>query len=71
MAYFIAVANSELNPVGGELNGQAHNRSALKRFALITMITIINEVFPSYTKIQVPPALSPPHSARHVLRGLC
>ncbi|GAB4816719.1 hypothetical protein N2152v2_003765 [Parachlorella kessleri] len=53
MAYFIAVANSELDPLSEELNSQAHNRSALKRYALISLITIINEVFPSYTKIQV------------------
>ncbi|GAB4816718.1 hypothetical protein N2152v2_003764 [Parachlorella kessleri] len=52
MAYFIAVANSELDPLSKELNSQAHNRSALKRYALISLITVINEVFPSYTKIQ-------------------
>ena len=52
MAYFLAVANSELDPVSRQLGAQAHNRGALKRYALISLITIINEVFPSYTKIQ-------------------
>lgn len=30
-----------------------HPRSAVKRFALISVITLVNEIFPSYTELQV------------------
>ncbi|PRW21106.1 flagellar associated membrane [Chlorella sorokiniana] len=52
MAYFVSVANSELDPLRREPSGQAHHRSSVKRFFLISIITLINEMFPSYTKLQ-------------------
>ncbi|GAB4813118.1 hypothetical protein N2152v2_000164 [Parachlorella kessleri] len=52
MAFFFAVATSELNPTSAELNSQAHSRSAFWRYALISLLTLINQIFPSYTKIQ-------------------
>ncbi|KAI7846027.1 hypothetical protein COHA_000564 [Chlorella ohadii] len=70
MAYFVSVANSELNPLKREPSGQAHHseqgavlyftcslsantyRSSVKRFFLISIITLVNEMFPSYTKLQ-------------------
>ncbi|GAB4820337.1 hypothetical protein N2152v2_007383 [Parachlorella kessleri] len=52
MAYFIAVATSELNPASNKLSAQAHCRNQLKRWALISLLTLIQQVFPSLTKIQ-------------------
>ncbi|PSC71757.1 flagellar associated membrane [Micractinium conductrix] len=52
MAFLMSIANSELDPLASSPAGQATHRSAVKRFALISIITLVNEIFPSYTQIQ-------------------
>ncbi|GAB4813124.1 hypothetical protein N2152v2_000170 [Parachlorella kessleri] len=52
MAYFVSIASPELDPSSKVLSSQANTRSALWRYGLISVLTIVNQVFPSYTKIQ-------------------
>ncbi|GAB4813121.1 hypothetical protein N2152v2_000167 [Parachlorella kessleri] len=52
MAYFTAVARPDHDPTSMELGAQAQTRSAFWRYALVSLLTIINQIFPSYTKIQ-------------------
>lgn len=45
--------DTSATPLHIPLHSPPCRRSAVKRFALISIITLVNEIFPSYTQIQV------------------